>query len=215
MRQTRICHVVRCSTSPTSDPALGAEHLHAPGLGGRDDRAEIARRAAPETEQHRSRVVDAVILRAAGSSARTTVSIVPGEIQHRIDDVHAAAGHAARRALLALLAPVVASETGRRSGRRNCPRRAAACRGGRRPACGGSPAARAGSASCSRRRASRRLWRRRAPRASRSAASRRERLLGEHVLAGASRRRRSAPRACVCGVASTTASIVGSASTVS
>ena len=35
---------------------------------------------------------------------------MPGEIEHRVDHVHAAAGHAAGRAFLAALAPVVAAE---------------------------------------------------------------------------------------------------------
>ena len=58
---------------------------------------------------------------------------LPGEIEHRIDHVHAAPGHAAGGAFLALLAPVLAG-SGRRSARRSCLRCAAACPGGRRRA---------------------------------------------------------------------------------
>src|SRR4029077_10496878 len=92
------------------DPALRAEHLQAPGLGGGDHGAEVAARASPEAEQHRGGVVNAEIAREAQALRRDSV-YGPGEVEHRVPPVRAPPGHAAGGRLSAVVAPVLARET--------------------------------------------------------------------------------------------------------
>ena len=91
------------------DPAFLAEYLHAPRFGGGDEGAEIPGGAIPEAKQHGGGVVDAVIEHAA-IALRVHGIDLSGKVEHGIDDVHAAAGHAAGRAFLAVQAPVIGAE---------------------------------------------------------------------------------------------------------
>ena len=86
-------------------PALGAEDLHAPGLGGGDESAQVPGGAVLKAEQHRGGVVDAVVERAAVALCVDVINL-PRQIHHRIDDVYAASGHAAGRAFFRAQAPV-------------------------------------------------------------------------------------------------------------
>ena len=94
---------------PHLDPALRAEYLQAPRLGGGHDGAQVAGRAAAEAEEHRGGVVGAVVLRKAQALRGDGVDGT-GEIEHRVHDVYAATGHTAGGRLVGVVAPVFARE---------------------------------------------------------------------------------------------------------
>src|SRR4029079_15386802 len=62
------------------------------------------------SEKHRRGVVDAVVERSP-KTLRVHAVDGPSEVEHGIDDVHAAPGHPAGRTFIALLAPMLALET--------------------------------------------------------------------------------------------------------
>ena len=90
-------------------PALRAEHLHAPAFRRRDDGAEIAARAVRELEQHRRRIVEAVV-KGEPRALREHGVDPAGKIEHCIDEVHPAPGHAPGGPFLRLLTPVLLRE---------------------------------------------------------------------------------------------------------